>query len=410
MTKGARPDPRQVFDDLRNPAFSSFLDMARWMAALLVFVGHLRDPLFLGYGSLSAAERTLAVKGWYFVTGWFGEAVIVFFVLSGYLVGGIGLAKRATGCFVPGDYAIDRFTRLYVAFAPALLLTLVLDVIGSHYLGGAGLYDGGQAMIAQKLGHLAPFQDNLTWSQFLGTLAMLQTFHVTPFGSNTPLWTISCEFWFYVVFGLALAASLGGPGSLRRRIVAGVLIVASFALLGSTFPLFLGLWLVGIAVALMPRPQPTWRWPALILFFGLLFAIRGFGPRLDALPNYLQLRNYAVALSFGLVLLTMRGVQAHWLARIATLNRQIADFSFSLYLIHFPLMLFLLSALNAFPAQRALCDRSLPGHSYRLWPDQRHRARALFRDHRCGVCHRLAVSTGHRDAHRVPAQCPASVI
>lgn len=347
MSKGYRfrPDPSKVLDDLRNPAFSSFLDMARWMAALLVFVGHLRLPLFLGYGSLDEAQLNLAVQGWYFVTGWFGEAVIVFFVLSGYLVGGIGLAKIATMRFLPRDYAIDRFTRLYAAFLPALLLTLILDLIGSNYFGDSGLYDGTQAMIAQKLAHLAPFYENLTWLQFLGTLFMLQTFHVTPFGTNAPLWTISCEFWFYVLFGLALITWPSEPGAPRRRILAGGLLIAALLLLGPVFPIYLGIWLIGMAIALLPHSRPGLRWPALILFMTLLFAIRAFGHQLEELPYYLQLRNYAVALSFGLVLHTMRELRAPWLARIAGLNRRIADFSFSLYLIHYPLMLFILSAL-----------------------------------------------------------------
>ena len=36
----------------------------------------------------------------------------------------------------------------------------------------------------------------------------LQTFVAPTYGSNMPLWTISAEFWFYVVFGLAAATYL----------------------------------------------------------------------------------------------------------------------------------------------------------------------------------------------------------
>jgi hypothetical protein len=51
--------------------------------------------------SLAAADRRLFVKAWYYVTGWFGEAVTVLFVLSGYLVGGVACAKASFGRFTP---------------------------------------------------------------------------------------------------------------------------------------------------------------------------------------------------------------------------------------------------------------------------------------------------------------------
>jgi hypothetical protein len=44
--------PSAVAEDLKNPTLISFVDMARWMAAAMVMVGHLRNPLFLGYGEL----------------------------------------------------------------------------------------------------------------------------------------------------------------------------------------------------------------------------------------------------------------------------------------------------------------------------------------------------------------------
>ena len=223
----------------------------------------------------------------------------------------------------------------------------MLDLLGSHLLGGAGLYDGSQTMIAEKLSNLSSFDANLNVRDFFGTLLMMQTFHVTPFGSNQPLWTISCEFWFYVIFGLMVVALKRRPQAVRCRLVAGGLIFCTLILLGSAFPYFFGLWLIGVAIALMPKGRPQLRLPFVFLFFLLLVAIRAYAPQLDAIPYYLDCRDYVVALAFALVLYGMRGVRAPWLARLARVNRWMADFSFSLYLIHFPLMIFLLSALFA---------------------------------------------------------------
>ena len=67
---------------------------------------------------LEAADRTPAIKAWYFMTGWGYEGVIVFFVLSGFLVGGLASAKASIGSFILTDYGIDRVTRIFVAFLP----------------------------------------------------------------------------------------------------------------------------------------------------------------------------------------------------------------------------------------------------------------------------------------------------
>lgn len=336
--------PEGVLDDVANPHFASFLDGMRWIAASIVFLGHLRDPLFLGYGSLSAAERTPAVQLWYFVTGWFGPAVIVFFVLSGYLVGGIASARASVGKFSVSSYAIDRFSRLYVAYLPALLLTLALDSAGSAWFADTGFWTHQQPMLAEKVAS-APFASLLTPGLFLGNLFMLQTVALPTFGSNMPLWTISLEFWFYAVFGLAMFAMLAG--SRRRRILAGLLLALAIGLLGGSFVAYLGLWLIGVACAFIPWRALERPWIAGLLFLGVLVAARLGQGAIDRIAGGIWIRDYAVALSFAWMLISMRRSRAGLLMRVGAMNKFMADFSYSLYLIHFPLMLFVLGALHA---------------------------------------------------------------
>jgi peptidoglycan/LPS O-acetylase OafA/YrhL len=341
----ARADsyPAAALDDVRNPAFASFLDMARWMAAAIVLFGHLRDPLFLGYGAVAAADRTVWVMAWYFVTGWFGEAVIVFFVLSGYLVGGLSLGKMQRGGFDPGAYAIDRFTRLYLPFLPAVVLTAVLDFVGAAAFASAGLYDDSQPMLAMKLS-FGPFAALATPENFVGTLAMLQHFVLPPYGSNQPLWTIAAEFWFYVAFGCA--AWLGRGGKAGGRLLSLLVLVAVFLLLGSHFPYYLGLWTIGMASALFPWRRLERPLLALAFFLVVLVAARLNVALLQQLSFAQPLRDYGVALAFAWLLVSMRGVRSPPLQAMAGFNRFMAGFSFSLYLVHFPLLLFLLGALH----------------------------------------------------------------
>src|SRR5208283_5160856 len=207
-------DVSRTLADLRNPTFASFLDLARWTCAWIVFLGHLRNPLFFGFESVAAADRGFLVTVWFFVTGWFGEAVIVFFVLSGYLVGASACAKASLGRFSARDYAIDRASRIFLPFIPALLLTALCDGAGMTFFSDLGFYSGAHPMIHEKV-HSAPFASYFTLETFGLNLAMLQTIVAPAFGSNQPLWTISLEFWFYVTFGVALAGVVAAKPAQR---------------------------------------------------------------------------------------------------------------------------------------------------------------------------------------------------
>lgn len=345
MDERRRSIVASVAQDLRAPTLVSFLDMARWTAAALVFVAHLRNPLFLGYGDLSPEQRTPIVQAWYFVTGWHAEAVTVFFVLSGLLVGAAGLARWQDGKFRPADYAIDRVTRLYLPFLPALVLGFLLDLLGSHYLGSVGFWNHAHPLVAQKI-NSPPFDTLLGPDVLVGNALMLQHYLVPPLGSNQPLWTISAEFWFYAVFLLTLEAA-GVARSRLARAAAVVAIGVLIGFLGTRFLVLLGLWGIGVAIAF----APPGRWRSLpaacLLFVAVLVAARVGQGLLDANSFYREGKNYAVALSFAFLVCAMRGRSFAWLQRLCRPNAFLAGFSYSVYLLHFPLMLFILGVLHA---------------------------------------------------------------
>ena len=74
-----------------TPRASSHLDMVRGVSALAVMVGHIRGLFFLDYRDL--ASRSPVVTFLYAVTGLGHQAVMVFFVLSGFFIGGGVLAS-----------------------------------------------------------------------------------------------------------------------------------------------------------------------------------------------------------------------------------------------------------------------------------------------------------------------------
>lgn len=329
--------------DFNSRTLVSFLDMARWIAAAVVFTSHLRDPLFLGYPDIPIAERTWCVKAWYFLTGLHAEAVVVFFVLSGFLVGARGILRVHSGKFNSGSYAIDRVSRLYVTFLPALFLSYIFDLIGSNYLQAVGFWDHSHPMIAQKI-ISAPFQSMLSNGTIMGNVFMLQEIIVEPLGSNRPLWSISFEFWFYVAFLLA-AESISLSASRIRHAIFGILLFILCLSLGSDFIIYMGLWLIGASLALLQVKRARHPIVATSIFVSVLIGARFINSQIDSSDILRNIKNYFVALSFAWLIASLCGRHYLWLDRMSGFNSFLAGFSFSLYLLHFPIMLFVLAAM-----------------------------------------------------------------
>src|SRR6266436_9495246 len=91
-------------------AASDSLDLIRAVAACVVMIGHLRTLFFVDFGHLSHGYWPL--EALYFFTGFGHQAVIVFFVLSGFLISSTVIRSHGLGKWSWRDYAINRATRL----------------------------------------------------------------------------------------------------------------------------------------------------------------------------------------------------------------------------------------------------------------------------------------------------------
>lgn len=333
-----------ILNDLENKSLISFLDMSRWAAAAIVFISHLRNPLFFSYGSINPEEVNIAIQIWYFITGWAGEGVIIFFVLSGLLVGASGYEKIKIGKFSTSSYLIDRFSRLYVVFIPALILSYMFDYLGLTFFSDAGFWDHSHPMINEKIDS-APFETKLSFENFAANFFMLQHFFFDTLGSNSPLWTISAEFWFYIIFAIFALLKLDHKKYVKALLVLFTLIFLYF--FGFEILHLLGYWLVGVfagAIKSFNFIRPFYA--LLLVIFSLVFSRIFINPSSSSLE--IAIINYIVAISYGLLIFSMRGKDIYFFIRSASLNKFLASFSFSLYLLHFPLMLFLLAILNNF--------------------------------------------------------------
>ena len=167
---------------------SVHLDMARGIAALAVLVGHVRGLFFIDYHNLT--HHSLSVSAIYAATALGHQAVIVFFVLSGFfIVSSIADAfEQRRWSFA--SYLVNRITRLSLVLIPPLILCWIVDRIGMAMAATAPFYEHPVANL-----FTASVASLETLPNFVGNLFYLQGILVQPFGSNAPLWSLSYEFW-----------------------------------------------------------------------------------------------------------------------------------------------------------------------------------------------------------------------
>ncbi len=332
-----------------SKAASAHLDLIRAIAAWLVMWGHIRNLFFVDFESVEHASRL--VKVIYFFTGFGHESVVVFFVLSGFLIGSTVVKRFVCGNWSWRTYAIDRLTRLYVVLVPGLLFGLIWDKTGSTIFASTGLYShplkGFGAGIAQS---------QTTVQVFLGNLAFLQTLVCPVFGSNGPLWSLANEFWYYVLFPIALSAAVASANKLIRRAVPLTALAVCLAVLlkSPILPGFL-IWMAGCIVVIV-----YWRFSlksralriaylltSSTMVIACLLAARTKGS--GSLASDFTIGVMFSIFLFGILQMELGRHHPNYL-KVA---RVLAGFSYTLYVFHFPLLLFLRAWLVPF-------DRWLP--------------------------------------------------
>jgi len=137
-----------------------------------------------------------------FICGFAHWGVVVFFVLSGFLVGGpvlkLAINKQK---FNAKKYLVARVTRIYLVLIPVLIIGNSLDYFGIKAFSQSGVYD---EHLLKTMGQ-SMFTVNMS---ILGSMLNLQGLFFDGLGTNGPLGTLANEFWYYMTFPLILAPIL----------------------------------------------------------------------------------------------------------------------------------------------------------------------------------------------------------
>jgi peptidoglycan/LPS O-acetylase OafA/YrhL len=335
---------------------SQFIEASRWLGALVVLAVHTSN-LFTNIADIMSAPHAPLVYVWWFYSAFeLGhQAVLAFFVMSGYLVGGAVLAHLRKNQDFLREYFIHRVSRIYLVVGPAVAFTLVLDTLGRSLFADSGVYDW------------PPFKGHFSALLFVASFLNLQGIGFEYFGTNGPLWSLACEFWYYVTFPLLLLP-FARNYPLALRFVGFALGVALFLAIStppSWFKFGYILWAGGAFATLIPRPIIHSRWRALLLYAAVVVIIRLVvrGPILQAHPWLMDAADLVGSALFVIVLIAFRyGPSEGFSLLRPKFHKTLADFSFSLYSIHMPILIFARAAVSSLMGEDWVTQLATPGN------------------------------------------------
>ncbi len=184
---------------------SVFLNLIRLVSCELVVLGH-----FLTRYQPATEEAALRLGR---ILG--GTAVLLFFFLSGLLISYSLLNKLDNPEYRFRNYFIDRFSRIYSGLVPAMLLGTIITVViyvtnYSYFMDLCSMQSTPSVLnFGLTLGMLESFPVDFFNSLFSAFGLSFPFPDVTPFGFNGILWTLVILWWLYMVFGWIVIGSVG---------------------------------------------------------------------------------------------------------------------------------------------------------------------------------------------------------
>jgi peptidoglycan/LPS O-acetylase OafA/YrhL len=304
----------------------SFDDLAtvRGLAAIVVLLSHVVQVHFLRFTGLNTPLHWISsIASEY--------AVVVFFILSGYLIAHTLEANiKRNGTLRLDVYVIARIARIYPPFLYSIGVSLtvffILDVFelpgrSSPMRLPTDLY------ASRDFVHLSFHEIKKALFMFDGLLEI-----------NGPLWSLYIEVKLYILFACALALVT------KRSITQKILLVMVFYYLAKSGlalnPAFVGcaaVWLTGSIAYYVIQGGGRAR---LILCGGLIVitAICYLLKRIEISP-WIVGREILITASITLLLFRVK------LSTWVPMSRRLSDCSYSLYVTHFPVLLLAQSLL-----------------------------------------------------------------
>jgi peptidoglycan/LPS O-acetylase OafA/YrhL len=165
---------------------------------------------------------------------------------------------------------------------------------------------------------------------------MLQGSFAATYGSNGPLWSLAYEWWYYLLFPLMLNMFYG---SKIMRFICLSLVVCVFCFLNKLIFLHFPLWGIGAMLVLIER-RCLCRKYAILICIIVVFFVKCKIVQSSFVNDILLAGAVAVFINSHL------GTKLNYTGFSIKLNQWLANFSYTLYLFHYPFILFLISLIS----------------------------------------------------------------
>jgi peptidoglycan/LPS O-acetylase OafA/YrhL len=326
---------------------SNLMNALRGVSAMVVACVHGFQVFVLPYYGLDSPSHVLTSL---LAT----HAVTMFFIVSGFMICVSTLRHRnADGSFESRKFAEARILRIYPPLIAAIIITvlvyLIIQVLGLH--GRESFRLGGELFVARE-------RATLEWSALPSTIFLLYGAvpgAPPPINMDGPLWTLGYEWWFYILIFLSARLWNGWSFStlLPLAAVGVMLLYARNTLFLWFFLIWLsGYWLGYLYIKGQLCTDKFWlRTAALAVSALIVMFVMGREHLVNDLLNPFDTPSAQRMMVIVGVFLTLA---VSVLIRCATglglwIPKSIsglARFSYTLYVIHYPLLLLSFSLLH----------------------------------------------------------------
>ena len=326
------------------------LDILRACLALMVLIGHARSLLWMPWHEWNMLphpiyEKILAAACGAFRFG--GEAVTVFFVLSGFFIH-LRAASQLTETskqlgFSAHNYIRRRALRILPPYFAALVFTVLADMIGRYFFPGLYSAATGDTWIDASAA-----RSGYTLTSIVPALLAQPRLFGMHFGSNGPLWSICYEVFYYAVYPLFMLLWVRGRLLAYGTGLCLSLLCWCWPLAGWWSPMMSSypIWLAGALLAenLVARPFATgyrslWITSTLSLVTLLVIASPWGKSHLFATLLLGMLLGTSTIAAF--LSLPPRFTQTH----LGLALEWIGIRSYSIYIFHYPVLILLAAAI-----------------------------------------------------------------
>lgn len=311
------------------------LDSIRGLSALIVLFAHCHQIL------IAPSNDALFSGG----VGLFSQAaVMIFFVLSGLLIGkSLTRNIHQNSSLQLKEYFLDRFNRLY----PPLMFSLFL--VGILYFLAPYFFPSNSLFFIESDQYLARQGYEVTLSSVFSSIFFLNGFIGNTISVNGPLWSLSYEFWYYVLAAFLLKSS--NPFYLLLFITLTIIL----ALLNKIFILYSIVWFSGLIVAILHNNNIYNKTIHKVMYFISILGTIVFSYiflsteyKIPTINNeylkILSLHFYKVFIG----LLTSCFIYSILIGdlKFTSIFKKSSNYSYTLYIIHFPILLFIFGIIQ----------------------------------------------------------------